>query len=101
MTARFTYPDGYEETRDVTALARFGTTNSLTASVNENGKIQVHEPGISWLTASYAELSQRASLVVPFPSDVSEVDPTARGKAPSSADDQQHPLDRAWVAAAP
>ncbi len=92
VTAHFVDCDGKRSQRDVTKLARFGSTNTRTATVDEDGRVTGKEPGIAWITATYAGHSQRDRWHVPFPPPA-----TASESRPQASSSSGHPLDQAWV----
>src|SRR5262249_40123169 len=74
VTAHFN--DGYVE--DVTRWARFESTNSGTATVDEKGQVELKGSGEAAITAMYLSKVAVSTLVVPF---ANQIDPTVFSKA--------------------
>lgn len=76
---------GAAESRDVTALALWNSTDPRVATVGDDGQVTQLGAGITWITARYGNLTERAEVVVPF----------AEPQAPPVI---AHPLAAAWRA---
>lgn len=83
VTATFAGPDGIRHSRDVTALARFESTDEQVASVDEAGRLALHGPGETWILAHYGSLIARHPVRRSFDS---------RHDPPDTA----HALDDIW-----
>jgi hypothetical protein len=71
------YSDGSK--RDVTRLAKFSSTNSGVATVDDNGHVKMQGPGEAAITVWYASKVKFARLGVAYPR---EIDPKTYTQAP-------------------
>lgn len=90
VTATFELPGGRSRTRDVTALARFESTDDRVAAVDEHGRIDLGQAGEAWLLARYGELAARLPVLIPS-AQSTPLPLATQGFTP------ENPLDRAWL----
>lgn len=62
----FDQSEGSTHVRDVTALARFESTDDRVVSVDEDGLVSVRGPGEAWIIARYGKLSARFAMLNSF-----------------------------------
>lgn len=79
VQATFQPKQGAPRREDVTAMARFETTDETVATVDEDGRIRRRGPGRAWIIANYGLLAARTEILEPF-GPTAKVPPLAPSK---------------------